>query len=207
MNKRRISLIIFLLLISGCQPKVVEKNKFVQKIDNFTMDMYSRAGEKIYSLNSPYSSFNMLTNTFDSNKTTINLYENQKTKYIINSDESKLSNNNRILKLTGNVELKTNGPDSYKILADNFIWNIEGSIYKLIGKVKLENKNIILSSRKAQLNSDNIIKFFNPVKYIIKSENNEGKYEINSENAFYDINTKSVRFSSKDKKVRSKISF
>jgi len=29
------------------------------------------------------------------------------------------------------------------------------------------------------LSSDNIIEFFNPVKYIIKDENNENKYVIN----------------------------
>ena len=39
------------------------------------------------------------------------------------------------------------------------------------------------------MDSDNIIEFFNPVKYIIKNDNNENKYEINSENAYYNLNT------------------
>ena len=55
--------------------------------------------------------------------------------------------------------------------------------------------------------SDNIIEFFNPVKYIIKDDNNENKYEINSENAYYNLNTESVRFKAKDKRVRSIIYF
>jgi len=57
------------------------------------------------------------------------------------------------------------------------------------------------------LGTDNIIEFYNPVKYIIKDDNNEKKYEINSENAFYNINTDSVSFSAKEERVRSKIYF
>jgi len=57
------------------------------------------------------------------------------------------------------------------------------------------------------LGSDNIIEFFNPVKYIIKNENNENKYEINSENAYYNLTTESVSFRSKDKRVKSTINF
>ena len=52
----------------------------------------------------------------------------------------------------------------------------------------------------ARLGNDKIIEFFNPVKYIIKDESNEKKYEINSENAFYNINTESLSFGAKRKK-------
>ena len=57
------------------------------------------------------------------------------------------------------------------------------------------------------MDSDNIIEFFNPVKYIIKDENNENQYEINSENAYYNLNTESVSFKGKDKRVKSIIYF
>ena len=57
------------------------------------------------------------------------------------------------------------------------------------------------------MDSDNIIEFFNPVKYIIKNDNNENKYEINSENAYYNIETESVSFGAKNKRVRSIIYF
>ena len=57
------------------------------------------------------------------------------------------------------------------------------------------------------MGSDNIIEFFNPVKYIIKDENNENKYEINSENAYYNLSTDSVSFKAKDKRVKSIIYF
>jgi len=91
--------------------------------------------------------------------------------------------------------------------ADNFIWNIENTNYLLEGNIRFENQNIILNSGKAILGSDNIIEFFNPVKYIIKDENNENKYEINSENAFYNLKTESVSFEAKDKRVKSIIYF
>ena len=57
------------------------------------------------------------------------------------------------------------------------------------------------------MGSDNIIEFFNPVKYVIKDENNENKYEINAENAYYNLNTESVSFKGKDKRVKSIIYF
>ena len=51
-------LISFLpILIIGCTPNVIEENKVRQKIDSLDMDIFSNKGEKIYSLTSPYSSF------------------------------------------------------------------------------------------------------------------------------------------------------
>ena len=57
------------------------------------------------------------------------------------------------------------------------------------------------------MGSDNIIEFFNPVKYIIKDIDNDNKYEINSENAYYNLNTESMSFKAKDKRVKSIIYF
>ena len=118
-----------------------------------------------------------------------------------------LSNNNKFLELKGNVKLKTIGQDEDILYADNFIWNIDETNYLLRGNIRFENKNIILNSAKAKLGSDNIIEFFNPVKYIIKGNKNEDKYEINSENAYYNIETESVSFKAKEKRVRSIIYF
>ena len=109
--------------------------------------------------------------------------------------------------MKGNVKLKTLKKDGDFLYADNFIWNIENTNYLLEGNIRFENQNIILNSGKAILGSDNIIEFFNPVKYIIKDENNENKYEINSDNAYYNLNTESVSFKAKDKRVKSIIYF
>ena len=191
----------------GCAPNLIEENKVTQKIDSLDMNIYSKNGDKIYSITSPNSSYNKSELKFEFKKPTINIFKGEETKYIISSEESTLSDNNKLLRLKGNVKLKTLKKDEDTLYADNFIWNIEDNNYLLEGNISFENKNIILNSGKAKLGSDNIIEFFNPVKYIIKNENNGNKYEINSENAYYNLNTESVSFKAKNKRVKSIIYF
>ena len=201
-------LIIFLpFFILGCTPNVIEKSKVIQKIDSLDMNIFSKSGEKLYSITSPNSSYNNIELRFELKKPIINIFNGEETIYIISSEESTLADNNKLLKLRGNVKLKTLRQDEYILYADNFIWNIENNNYLLEGNIRFENQNIILNSGKAILGSDNIIEFFNPVKYIIKDENNDNKYEINSENAYYNLDTESVSFKAKDKRVKSIIYF
>ena len=205
-NKLKLMFLLF-FLITACNSRGIEKINIFQKINNLDMNIYSKEGNKIYSIKSPNSTYDQKKNIFILKKTTIYLFKDQKTKFIVKSDNSKLLNNNRILELNGNVKLQTIQQDNDFLYADNFKWNIEKSEYVLIGNVNFENKNIILSSKKAVVSSNNLIEFFNPVKYIIKNDTNTKKYEINSENAFYNLDTKSVIFNSKDEKVRSTIYF
>jgi len=191
----------------GCAPSVIDENKVIQKIDSLDMTIFSENGDKIYSITSPNSSYDNIELKFELKKPIINILKGEETKYIISSEESSLSDNNKLLKLKGNVKLKTLKKDGDILYADNFIWNIENTNYLLEGNIIFENQNIILNSRKAILGSNNIIEFFNPVKYIIKDENNKNKYEINSENAYYNLTTESVSFKAKDKKVKSIIYF
>ena len=207
MNKFYTILVLVPYLILGCKYKPINEKIPLQRIDSLDMNIYSSLGEKIYTIKSPESNYDRDSNTFNLKETTINLYKNDKIKYIINSDQSFLSNNNKIIELNGNVKLITFDQDDDTLIAKNFKWNIDDSNYLLTGDVKFENKYIILISNKAILNSNNIVEFFNPVKYIIKNDNNENSYEINSENAFYNIETKSVSFESENKQVRSKIYF
>ena len=201
-------LIIFLpFFILGCAPSVIDENKVIQKIDSLDMTIFSKSGNKIYSITSPNSSYDNVELKFELKKPIINILNGKETKYIISSEESTLSKNNKLLKLKGNVKLKTLKNNEDILNADYFIWNIESTNYLLEGNIRFENQNIILNSSKAKLGSDNIIEFFNPVKYIIKDENKENKYEINSENAFYNLNTESVSFKAKDKRVKSIIYF
>ena len=200
--------IIFLpLFILGCAPNVIDENKVIQKINSLNMTIFSKKGDKLYSITSPNSSYDNIALKFELKKPFINIFNGEETKYIISSEESTLSDNNKILKLKGNVKLKTLKKDDDILYADNFIWNIEKTNYLLEGNIKFENQNIILNSGKAILGPDNIIEFFNPVKYIIKGENNNNKYEINSENAYYNLTTESVSFNAKDKRVKSIIYF
>jgi len=191
----------------GCAQNVIDENKAKQKIDNLDMTIFSKGGDKIYSITSPNSSYDNIALEFELKKPIINILNGKETKYIISSEESTLSDNNKLLKLKGNVKLKTLKNSGEILNADNFIWNIENTNYLLEGNIRFENQNIILNSGKAILVSDNIIEFFKPVKYIIKDENNENRYEINSENAFYNLNNESVSFEAKDKRVKSIIYF
>ena len=193
--------------IIGCAPYVIDENKLIQKINNLDMNIFSKRGDKLYTITSPYSIYNNNQLRFELKKPTINILNGEETKYIINSDKSTISDNNKLLILTGNVKLKTLKKDEDILYADNFIWNMDETDYLLEGNIRFENKNIILNSEKAKMSSDNIIEFFNPVRYIIKDDNNENKYEINSENAYYNLETESVSFEAKDKRVRSIIYF
>ena len=207
MNNLYRFIFFFPIFILGCAPNIIKENKVIQKIDTLDMNIFSKSGDKLYSITSPNSIYNNSELRFELEKPTINIYNGNETKYIIKSDESILSNNNNLLRLKGNVKLKILEQVEDFLYADNFIWNIKDDNYLLEGNIVFENKNIILNSAKAKLNSDNIIEFFNPVKYTIKDDNNKNKYEINSENAYYNLKTESVRFKAKDKRVRSIIYF
>ena len=200
-------IILLQVFILGCTPNVIEQNKLIQKINRLDMNIFSNRGNKLYSITSPYSSFDNNELKFKLKNTTINIFNGEEIKYIINSDESTLSDNNKLLKLTGNVKLVTLTQKEDILYADNFIWNIDETNYLLEGNIRFENKNIILSSGKAKLGADEIIEFFKPVKYVIKNNNNDNKYEINSDNAYYDLNKESISFKAKDKRVRSIINF
>ena len=207
MNNIHKLIIFFPIFIIGCTTNVIKENKILKKIDSLNMNIFANTGEKIYSITSPNSTYNKIKLEFNLKKTTISIFDGEDIKYIINSDSSTLSNNSRLVELNGNVELRSINLDNDILYGDNLIWNIDESIYKLIGNVRFENSNIKMSSNKAILAKDNIIEFFNPVKYIIKDDNNINKYEINSENAHYDINRESLSFEAKDKRVRSIIYF
>ena len=201
-------LIFFLpLVILGCTSNVVEEKKVIQKIASLDMNIFSQEGNKLYTIISPNSSYNNNELRFELKNPTINIFKGEEIKYIIRADNSTLSDNNKLLKLQGNVKLKTLKQDEDILYADKFYWNIEETKYLLEGNIRFENQNIILNSGKAKLNSGNVIEFFNPVKYIIKDEDKNNKYEINSENAYYNLNTESVSFKAKDKKVKSIIYF
>ena len=148
-------LIIFLpLFLLGCAPNVIDENKVKQNIDDLDMTIFSKRGDKIYSITSPNSSYDNIELVFDLKNPIINILNGKETKYIISAEKSILSDNNKLLKLKGNVKLKTLKKDGDILYADNFIWNIENTNYLLEGNIRFENQNIILNSGKAILGSD-----------------------------------------------------
>ena len=91
----------------GCVPNVIDENKVIQKIQTLDMTIFSKSGDKIYSITSPNSSYDNIELEFQLKKPIINILNEEETKYIISSEESSLSNNNKLLILRGNVKLKT----------------------------------------------------------------------------------------------------
>ena len=166
MSKNYRLIILFPLFLLACAPNVIDENKLIQKIESLDMTIFSKSGDKIYSITSPNSSYDNIDLEFNLKNPIINILNGEETKYIISSEESSLSDNNKLLKLKGNVKLKTLKKDGDFLYADNFIWNIENTNYLLEGNIRFENQNIILNSGKAILGSDNIIEFFYPVKYL-----------------------------------------
>ena len=208
MNRLYKFLFLFPLLIFGCKNKVLDEKYLRPSINALNMNIFSKEGEKLYSIKSPYSNYDKEKNTFNLKETTISLFKDNKLEYIINSNKSKLSNNNKLIELNGDVLVKSIIHKDDKLTANSFTWNFQKSEYLLLGNVLLVNSSVTLSSNKAILiKSKNIIEFFKPVKYRINESNKDSGYEINSENAYYNINTKSLNFTSQEERVRSKVYF
>ena len=196
------------LLIIGCKSNIRNNTNIIQTINSLNMNIFSIDGKKLLSIKSPHSNFDKKQNIYNLRETTIIFFEDNESKYLITSDNSKLSNNNKLIELNGNVLVKTLLKEDEKLYSNSFRWNIENAELILVGNVNFKNNSIFLSSNKAILNKNtNIIEFYNPVKYRVYTASNENKYEVNSQNAFYNIKTKSVIFRSKGNKVRSKIYF
>ena len=103
MNNIYSFIIIFSVFIVGCSPKLIEEDKVTKKFDTLDLNIFSNSGDKKYSITSPYSIYDNVINKFQFQKSTINIFQDGKTKYIINSDEAILSDNKKVLELKNNV--------------------------------------------------------------------------------------------------------
>lgn len=195
------------LFISSCNLNTKKTNKSVLIIEDFNLNHYSKNGTKVYMLESPYSVFNQTDQSYLLNKTNIKFFDQENVKYNVNSDSAMLLNN-KFLELKGNVEINDFNNNKTIIKSNNLFWDIDKSEFTLEGKVSLVNNIINLSSSKALFDKkDDIILFYNPIKYNYKDEEGIRKYNISSENAYYNISTKDVIFKSKNDKVKSKLIF
>ena len=206
----RIFYLIFILsslFISSCNVNTKKTNKSVLIIEEFNLKHYSKNGSKLYMLETPYSVLNQTDQSYLLNKTNIKFFDKENVKYNVNSDSAKLLNN-KFLELKGNVEINDFNNNKTIIKSNNLSWDIDKSEFILEGEVSLVNNIINLSSSKALFDKkDDIILFYNPIKYNYKDEEGIRKYNISSENAYYNISTKDVIFKSKNDKVKSKLIF
>jgi len=199
--------ILFSLIISGCNINTNNINKSILKIEKFNLNHYSKNGKKLYMLDSPYSVFNQTDHSYLFNKTNIKFFEDEEVKYNVNSDSAKLLNN-KFIELNGNVEINDFNNDKTIIRSNKLFWNIDESEFILEGNVELVNNVINLNSSKALLDKkSDIIIFYDPVKYNYKEEDSIRKYNVSSENAYYNISTKDVIFESENDKVKSRLFF
>jgi len=194
-------------LISSCNVSTKKVDKSVLIIEKFNLNHYSSNGSKLYTLETPYSVFNQTDQSYLLNKTNIKFFDKEIIKYNLNSDSAKLIKN-KYLELKGNVEINDYNNDKSIIKSNNLFWDIDKSKFILEGDVSLINNIINISSNKALFdNNEDIILFYNPVKYYYKDEDGIRKYNIKSENAYYNFLTKDVIFKSKNDKVKSKLVF
>ena len=152
MNRLYKLLLVLPLIIIGCKNKEIDEKYLSQSINSLNMNIFSKEGEKLISIKSPNSNYDKERNTFDLKETTINLFKDNNIEYIINSDKSKISNNNKLIELKGNVLVRTIIQKDDKLTANSFTWDIQKSEYLLVGNVYLENGSVTLSSNKAILN-------------------------------------------------------
>ena len=96
MNNLYKLLIILPIFIIGCAPNIIQKKDLAKEINSLDLNIFSKNGDKKYSITSPHSIYDNFKNEFQFKKTTINIFQNDSTKYIINSDESYLSRNNKV---------------------------------------------------------------------------------------------------------------
>ena len=71
-------LIIFLpLFMLGCAANVIDENKVVQEIESLDMTVFSKSGDKIYSITSPNSSYDNIDLEFNLKNPIINILDGE----------------------------------------------------------------------------------------------------------------------------------
>ena len=198
---------IYLLLTSGCSRSIREIDSNLE-IDDFSMTHFKNNGNKIYAITSPKSTFIKDVQIYKLDKTEIFFFEKNKVNYIINSKKSSLLNNNNDIKLDGDVKLYDLNNKDNTITANKAFWNINKFEFVLVGDVIFNNKSVNLISSKAVLNKNvNLIKFFKPVKYRYLNNTSTLNYKVKADNAYYDLENKTLRFESKNERIKSKLNF
>tara|TARA_B100000575_G_C22962924_1_gene556219 strand:- start:60 stop:686 length:627 start_codon:yes stop_codon:yes gene_type:complete len=202
-----IIIILISFFISSCRISTNKDEKTVLIIEEFNLNRYSENGGKLYMVKTPYSVFNQKDQSYLLNETNIKFFDKDNIKYNINSDSAELLSN-KFLKLKGNVEMNDFKSDKTVIKSNNLFWDIDKTEFILKGNVSLVNKTINLNSSKALFDrKKDIITFYSPIEYNYNDEDGIRKYNISSENAYYNVLTKDVIFESKKDRVKSKIVF
>ena len=196
--------IYFLLSSCSTSTRKIHSNLV---IDDFSLTHFEINGDKSYAISSPKSVFIKDIQIYKLDKTKILFFEENKENYIIYSKKSSLSNFNKDIKLEGDVKLFDINNKANTITANNAFWNIDRKEITLTGDVILNNESINLISSKAILDSNDIVKFFYPVKYRYLNNSSNLNYKVRADNAYYDLEKKTLRFETKNERIKSKLNF
>ena len=204
---KRLFIFSIYFLLSSCSTSIRKIDSNLA-IDDFYMTHFRINGDKLYAISSPKSVFIKDIQIYKLDKTKILFFEENKENYIINSKKSSLLNKDKSIKLEGDVRLYDLNNKENTITANKAFWNIDNYEFTLIGDVILNNNSINLISSKAVFNKKrNIIKFFKPVKYRYLSKSSTLNYKVKAENAYYDLNKKTLLFESKNERIKSILNF
>ena len=209
MNKNLLIIFIYLFLTSGCTSSTsLNKIDSNLTIDEFSMTQFENNGDKLYSISSPKCVFDKDKQIYKLNETEIFFYKKNYLNYVINSQQSSLLDNNKYIKLEGEVKLFDLNNKNNNIKANNAFWNIEKSEFLLEGNVILNNNSLNLISSKAILNQKTkVIKFFRPVKYRYLNNSSKLNYQVSADNAFYNLDDKKLLFESEKERIKSRLTF
>tara|TARA_B100000212_G_scaffold314244_1_gene267662 strand:- start:482 stop:1111 length:630 start_codon:yes stop_codon:yes gene_type:complete len=209
MNKNLLIIFIYLFLTSGCTSSTsLNKIDSNLTIDEFSMTQFENNGDKLYSISSPKCIFDKEKQIYKLNETEIFFYKKNYLNYVINSQQSSLLDNNKYIKLEGEVKLFDLNNKNNNIKANNAFWNIEKSEFLLEGNVILNNNSLNLISSKAILNQKTkVIKFFRPVKYRYLNNSSKLNYQVSADNAFYNLDDKKLLFESEKERIKSRLTF
>ena len=204
---KRLLIFSIYFLLSSCSTSIRKIDSNLA-IDDFYMTQFEINGDKLYAISSPKSVFIKDIQIYKLDKTKILFFEDNKENYIINSNKSSLFNNNNEIKLEGDVRLYDLNNKKNTITANKALWNIDKYEFTLIGDVILNNNSINIISSKAVFNKkQNIIKFFKPVKYRYLNNSSNLNYNVKADNAYYDLNKKTLLFESINERIKSNINF
>ena len=77
-------LVIFLVFFNvGCVPNIIQEKDAAKEINSLDLNIFSKNGDKKYSINSPHSIYDNFKNEFQFQNTTINIFQDDTTKYIL----------------------------------------------------------------------------------------------------------------------------
>ena len=203
--------IFVLLLLSSCyvQPKNNISESVFSVIKNFKLEQKKEDDSLNFMIESPEAYINPGNDIVNIKNSTITIYKYDKPKLIINSNVAIFNRKNNTINCSGDIVIDQIDAKDNKLTAENIMWNIQNSTIHISGDVKLRtNSSYIISDNAYYDQNEGILDFTQIKKYEVYRKSGQIEIpfiSINSDNATWDNEEKSLIFYSPDKQVRSTI--